>query len=192
MTTGTLDLVAEADRLAAETAAEVEILEQAVRNGDTSVKPEQLGRVRDIARYAELSREAARSRAERERIASARADRDALLAELGKAGAKSVAGSREALDKAIAAAKAALAEAADLAAAHSKLVSGYVRQLNALKSRLPAGDVRQVSMTHSQIGPVRWSGGNGLLGTSLRIGDLDAGQASPKHIVADVTRSVRP
>lgn len=188
----TTDLVAEADRAADLAAAEVEILEQQVRDGNKSVKPEQIGRARDIARHAQLSREAARSQAEREHIAAARAERDELIAELTKDGASSVSGSRHELDAAVAAAKAALALAVDLAAGHARLTGGYVRRLNQLKSRLPAGDVEQVSATHSQIGPVRWSGGNGLLGASLRIGDLDAGQASPKHIVADVTRSVRP
>ena len=156
----TTDVVAEADRAADLANAEVEILEQAIRDGDTKVKPEQLGRARDIARHAELSREAARTQAERERVAAARRELADAAADLEQAGAGSLRESQEQIAAALADAQAAMRRLAGLVPAHNELVKAHTRRVMAACKALPGGQVRMVARDIYEVDGVRVSAHN--------------------------------
>lgn len=76
------DPITTADNEATEAARLVEELEEQVRNGDTTITPDQIEQQRGLSRFARLRAEAARRKAERDQAKQRRNDINAVVADI--------------------------------------------------------------------------------------------------------------
>lgn len=106
-------------------AAEVDRLEEAVREGNESVKPSALSRAREALRFAELRRQAAERKAAREAHAQRQATADQLMAALGDDGEGTVRDADRQLRVRVGEAREALSALLDAAQQQADTVADY-------------------------------------------------------------------
>ena len=137
----TTDPVATADREAREAQADVDSTESELASGQKKVPFARLHRIRDRARHAELTAQAARAKAEQERREAHAAALADLAAEIDAAAAQGATG----LPEAIQGVAAACARVRELAAAHDAGVAALRAAAIDLGCRPPApGGPREV------------------------------------------------
>lgn len=184
------DMIAEADRQAAETAADVEALERAVAAGDTRVTPAQIAKARDAAGHAGLAQQGARVRADDHKLTAARAELGVIVSELEASGKAEISAAREHVSEVLEAAQGALAALADAVERHDGLIAPWHARLSEVAARLdradnPGNDVRRHSAHEREVAGFRFGAGK------LAAGDWHAEPVGVTTAVATALAAVR-
>jgi hypothetical protein len=157
-----VDQVAVAEQQAVEADALVVALEERVRAGDDTITPEQLRVHEDVARFARLQADAARRRAEVERVSNRRVEAAKIVAEVGKHHAQG-----ERLADLLRTIVASVVEFKQLTDAHNAAVSGWLDRAAPLAE---SGDVDDILAVIT-----------GVMSRNLRVADRDIMQINPMH-----------